>query len=150
MLGEEVAIMTCIFCEILEGRMEGSFARRGERVSAFMDLAQWTPGHLLVVPNVHAALLAELDPRLGGEIFEVGMRLANALRRSSLSPTGINFHLADGETAGQEILHVHLHVIPRSAQDGFGIRCVHLGRAVERALLDQRAEELRTIVERLS
>jgi diadenosine tetraphosphate (Ap4A) HIT family hydrolase len=148
MLEQEVAMTTCIFCEILADRMEGSFAYRGERVSAFMDLAQWTPGHLLVVPNAHATFLADLDPAVGGELFAVAMRLATALRRCSLSPPGINLHLADGETAGQEIFHVHLHVIPRSPGDGFGIRSAHLGRAVERALLDQRAEEIRAIFDR--
>jgi diadenosine tetraphosphate (Ap4A) HIT family hydrolase len=139
----------CIFCEILGGRLEGSFTYRGERVSAFMDLAQWTPGHLLVVPNTHAAFLSELDPVVGGEIFEVAMRLSAALRRSSFSPSGINLHLADGASAGQEIFHVHLHVIPRSSGDGFGIRSARMGRAVERALLDQRAEEIRALVDAL-
>jgi diadenosine tetraphosphate (Ap4A) HIT family hydrolase len=133
----------CIFCEILAGRMEGSFAYRDERVSAFMDIAQWTAGHLLVVPNTHAAMLADLDPGVGGEIFAVAMRLAGALRTSRLSPAAVNLHLADGEAAGQEIFHVHLHVIPRAPGDGFGIRSPHLGRQVDRASLDRGAEEIR-------
>jgi diadenosine tetraphosphate (Ap4A) HIT family hydrolase len=134
---------SCIFCEILAGRMEGSFVYRDERVSAFMDIAQWTAGHVLVVPNAHASMLADLDSRTGGEIFEVAMRLGAALRASRLGPHGINLHLADGEAAGQEIFHVHLHVIPRSPGDGFGIRCPRLGRRLDRASLDQRAGEIR-------
>jgi diadenosine tetraphosphate (Ap4A) HIT family hydrolase len=47
------------------------------------------------------------------------MRLAAALRASGLRCEGINFFLADGEAAGQEVFHVHLHVIPRFAGDGF-------------------------------
>ena len=48
--------------------------------------------------------------------------LAAAIRHSSLKPAGINLHLADGEAAGQEIFHVHVHVIPRYRGDGFGLK----------------------------
>jgi diadenosine tetraphosphate (Ap4A) HIT family hydrolase len=120
---------------------------RNQRGSAFLDIAQWTEGHLLVVPNIHAAMLADLDPGVGGEIFAVAIRLAAALRKSRLGPPAINLHLADGEAAGQEIFHVHLHVIPRLTGDGFGIRCAHLGRQVDRASLDQRAEEIRAALD---
>lgn len=138
---------SCIFCEILAGRMEGTFVYRNERVSAFMDIAQWTAGHLLVVPNAHAAMLADLESRVGGEIFTVAMRLGAALRKCNPAPHGINLHLADGEAAGQEIFHVHLHVIPRFPGDQFGIRSPNLGRRVDRASLDQRAEEIRAALE---
>jgi diadenosine tetraphosphate (Ap4A) HIT family hydrolase len=88
-------------------------------------------------------MLADLDSGVGGEIFAVAIRLAAALRKSRLGPHGINLHLADGEAAGQEIFHVHLHVIPRLPGDGFGIRCAHLGRQVDRSSLDRRADEIR-------
>jgi diadenosine tetraphosphate (Ap4A) HIT family hydrolase len=139
---------TCIFCEILAERVEGSFIYRDENVSAFMDIAQWTPGHLLIVPNVHAPLLADLDPAVGGEIFRVAMRIGEAVRRSAVSPEGINLHLADGESAGQEIFHVHLHLIPRRRGDGFGLRSPHLGRHVLRSDLDHRADQIQTVLGR--
>jgi len=47
----------------------------------------------------------------------VGMKVAEALRASEIESEGINFWLADGEAAGQEVFHVHLHVLPRSATD---------------------------------
>jgi diadenosine tetraphosphate (Ap4A) HIT family hydrolase len=109
-----------------------------------MDIAQVTPGHLLVVPNSHASDLSALPPDVGGEIFRVAVELSHALRRSTLLPEGINLHLADGEVAGQEIFHVHLHVLPRYTGDGFGIRSPNLGRSVSRAELDRRAIEVRT------
>ena len=55
-------------------------------------------------------------------MFEMAGRLASALYRSGVKCEGVNFHLADGEVAGQEIFHVHLHVYPRYAGDGVGLR----------------------------
>lgn len=91
-------------------------------VFAFMDIRPFTPGHLLVIPKVPARSLAELDPAVGGKLFQVGQRLAAALRASEVACDGVNFFLADGVAAGQEVFHVHLHVIPRTGGDGFGLR----------------------------
>jgi len=112
----------CIFCAILEGREEASFVYRDETVSAFMDIQPINAGHILVVPSEHAAFLADLEPETGGRIFQTGQRLAEALQNSDLRCEGINFFLADGEAAHQEIFHVHLHVFPRYKGDGFHIQ----------------------------
>ena len=53
-------------------------------------------------------------------MFSMGMRVAAALRASDIQCEGVNFFLADGEAAGQEIFHAHLHVFPRFKGDGFG------------------------------
>jgi len=58
-----------------------------------------------------------MDYKTGKELFEVGMKISEALRASKIKSEGINFWLADGETAGQEVFHVHLHVLPRSETD---------------------------------
>ncbi|WP_225727747.1 MULTISPECIES: HIT family protein [unclassified Nocardia] len=111
-----------IFGEIIAGRAPASKVYEDDDVLAFMDIRPLTPGHLLVVPKVAARSLAELDPAIGGKLFQVGQRLAAALRASEVGCDGVNFFLADGVTAGQEVFHVHLHVIPRTAGDGFGLR----------------------------
>jgi histidine triad (HIT) family protein len=111
----------CIFCEIIAGRAPASFVYRDEQCAAFMDVQPVTAGHLLVVPVRHAESLAELDADTSGHIFQVAQRLAAAARRSGIPCQGINLFLADG-AAGQDVFHVHLHVIPRFAGDGFGLR----------------------------
>jgi diadenosine tetraphosphate (Ap4A) HIT family hydrolase len=115
-------VSACIFCDILAGRAAASFVYRDERVSAFMDHHPVNPGHLLVVPNQHAGSLGALDPLDGAQLFQVAQRLAAALRQSGLPCAGVNLHLSDGAAAGQEVPHVHLHVIPRLAGDGAGMR----------------------------
>ncbi|KAA0021910.1 HIT family protein [Antrihabitans cavernicola] len=111
-----------IFADIVAGRAPVSTVYEDDDVLAFMDIRPFTPGHLLVIPKVQAASLAELDPAVGGKLFQVGQRLAAALRQSEVACDGVNFFLADGVAAGQEVFHVHLHVIPRTSGDGFGLR----------------------------
>ena len=98
----------CKFCEILSGRLPSSIVYQNEYCTAFMDIQPVTPGHVLVVPKHHAASLADLDEDTGAHLFRIAQRLAQALRNSNLRCEGVNFSLADGEAAGQEILHVHL------------------------------------------
>lgn len=112
----------CIFCEILAGRQPASLVYRDDLVMAFMDIQPVTPGHVLVVPNRHTDDLSGLEAEDGARLFQVGQKIAAALRRSGLRCEGVNFFLADGEAAGQEVFHVHLHVFPRFRGDGFGLR----------------------------
>ncbi|MBC7236530.1 MAG: HIT family protein [Chloroflexi bacterium] len=135
---------SCIFCEIVANRQPASFVYRDELCAAFMDIQPVTRGHLLVIPNRHAAFLVELDPRVGGHLFAVAQRLAQALRESEVRCEGINLFLADGTVAGQEVFHVHLHVIPRHRGDGFGLRFPpDYGRRPPRHELDAVAESIR-------
>jgi histidine triad (HIT) family protein len=112
----------CLFCRILAGEIPGSIVLQEERCAAFLDIHPVNPGHLLVVPRRHAGGLADLDPEDAAAVMRAARRLAGAVRRSGLECDGVNLHLADGEAAGQEIDHVHLHVIPRRRGDGFGLR----------------------------
>lgn len=111
-----------VFAEILAGRLPASFVHRDDRVSAFMDIQPVTPGHVLVVPNVRAATLAELPAETGAQMFRVGQRVAAALRAAEVACEGVNFFLADGVAAGQTVFHLHLHVFPRFAGDDFAFK----------------------------
>lgn len=108
----------CPFCAIVDGDAPASIVQETDDLLAFMDLNPITEGHTLIVPKTHAAGLTALSASVGGHMFEEGMRVAAALRGSDLEPDGVNFFLADGEAAGQEVFHVHLHVIPRYEGDG--------------------------------
>ncbi len=114
--------MLCPFCAIIEGQAPASHVYEDEVVVAFMDIKPVNPGHLLVIPRGHASDLGQLDPEAGCHLFRIGQQLAAGLRRSGLRCEGINLFLADGEAAGQQVGHVHLHVLPRFRGDGFGLR----------------------------
>ena len=111
----------CVFCDILAGTQKSSTVYQDDVCTAFMDIQPVNPGHVLVIPNRHAAFLADLDEDTGAHMFRLAHRLAGALRRSGVRCEGVNLFLADGEAAMQDVFHVHLHVFPRFTGDGFGL-----------------------------
>jgi histidine triad (HIT) family protein len=113
---------TCVFCELVAGNRPISVVGETADVLAFMDIQPVNPGHVLVIPKRHAPYLADLDWTLAGQIWAMGMRVAAAVRTCGARCQGVNLFLADGEAAGQEIFHAHLHVFPRFAGDGFGLK----------------------------
>jgi|SRR6185369_8597250 len=136
----------CIFCRILKGELEASFVYRDDICSAFMDIQPINAGHLLVIPNRHAPSLADLDAEEGAQIFRVAQRLSAALRKSGVKCEGINFLLADGEAAMQEVFHVHLHIIPRFTGDGFELKFPPAYfQKPERGELNEAAERIRNV-----
>ena len=113
---------TCIFCELVAGKLPISVIDETADVLALMDIQPVNPGHVLIIPKHHAPYLADLDATLGGHIFAMGTRVAAALRTCGVLCEGVNLFLADGKAAGQEVFHAHLHVFPRFAGDGFGLK----------------------------
>ncbi|MET3037173.1 HIT family protein [Chryseobacterium sp. NRRL B-14859] len=112
----------CVFCKIIKRELPASIVFENDIVIAFMDIQPVNPGHVLVVPKEHKELITELDKELTGELIKVGTQINSAIRKSGIKCEGINYFLADGEAAGQEIFHVHLHVFPRYSGDGFGLQ----------------------------
>lgn len=136
-----VAMSTdCVFCEIVAGRAEASLVYADDLVIAFMDIAPVNPGHVLVIPRHHSVGLADLDEERGAQMWRIGQRVANAVRHSGLRAEGVNFFLADGKVAFQEVFHVHLHVLPRYADDEFRVEAPTVRS--ERAELDDNAAKI--------
>ncbi|MFY9580482.1 MAG: HIT family protein [Gaiellaceae bacterium] len=133
----------CLLCRLVAREAEVSIVHEDERTVTLMDIQPLVRGHMLVVPRRHAAYLADLDPEDGAQLFRVGQLAAAALRSSKLRCEGVNFLLADGEAAGQEIFHVHLHVVPRHEGDGFGLRLPADYSVRPRAELDEAARAVR-------
>ncbi len=132
----------CVFCAIVAGTSPASVVLDDVDVLAFLDIRPITPGHLLVIPKPHAPYLADLDEAVGERMYRAAVRLAGALRSSGLRCEGVNLFLADGEAAGQEVFHVHLHVFPRFAGDGFQMEDASV--LPPRAELDAHAARLST------
>jgi len=131
----------CVFCRIAEGTAPASVVHEDDDLLAFCDLNPVNPGHLLVIPKRHSTGLADLPESDGTRMFTLAHRLAAALRRTTLKCEGVNLFLADGEAAGQEVFHVHLHVIPRFAGDPFRLGSGQ--RRASRSRLDEVAAQVR-------
>lgn len=100
--------MSCIFCRIAAGEVPSSKVHEDELVLAIRDIRPQAPVHLLVLPRRHVASLSELDDeKLAGRLLAVAAELA---RREKLEQ-GWRLIANSGEHGGQEVPHLHLHVL---------------------------------------
>jgi histidine triad (HIT) family protein len=135
-------VETCIFCEIVAGEAPGHFLYKDQYCTAFLDIDGFNPGHALVVPNHHVARLADLTPEAAAHIIATALRIASAVRISNLSSEGFNLLMSDGECAGQEVAHTHLHVLPRFSGDGITVGLGRKSLAPAPAALSATAREI--------
>jgi histidine triad (HIT) family protein len=134
----------CIFCQIIEGKTESSKVYEDDISLAFMDIQPVNPGHILVVPKEHFIDLADLPAHIGAHLFQVAQRISLSLPKTGVKSEGVDLFLAHGEAAGQEVFHVHLHIIPRFGGDGFGFRFgPNYASLPERSELDMIAAQIR-------
>jgi histidine triad (HIT) family protein len=136
-------VAECVFCQIVAGESPASIFYEDDVALAFMTIGPVTVGHALIIPRRHAAYLADLDEDTGCHLWTIAQRTAAAIRRSGLKCEGINLFLADGEAAGQEISHVHVHVFPRYRGDPFRLSVDRSARP-SREELDRVAQQLRS------
>ena len=137
--------MSCVFCQILSNEAPASVVFESGLVVAFLDIRPANAGHTLIVPRRHAESFIELSAAEVTEVALCGQRVAAALKQGAVLCDGITFALADGAAAGQDVPHVHLHVIPRRVADGFGWRAS--GQRAQRGELDQVARQIRNALE---
>ena len=112
----------CIFCKILNGDVPSQIIHRDEKCVVFMDIQPVNPGHLLIVPIKHYSFVSDVPDDVVSHMMLLGKKMGIKLRKSQIKCEGVNFFLADGEAAMQEVMHSHLHVFPRYAGDGFGLK----------------------------
>ncbi len=109
--------MPSIFSRIIAGEIPGEFIYTGERWVAILDIRPSAPGHTLVIPIHEAQYLAELPRTVLADLGVVLGQITAAVKKASGAPA-VHVVLNDGSAAGQEVPHVHFHVIPRTPNDG--------------------------------
>ncbi len=141
----------CIFCRIAAGELPASIVYEDHQALAFLDIQPFTPGHMLVIPKVHAENLIDLSTEAACHMMRVGQTLDLALRRSDLRCEAVTMFLADGAAAGQDVKHVHLHVFPRYVEDGLQLSFDPVFRQQPgREQLNADAEKIRRALEKVS
>lgn len=109
----------CIFCKIVNKEIPAAIIYEDEETMAFVDIAQVTKGHTLLIPKSHEENIFELKASTAATLFQVAPKVANALK-AAFSPLGMNLVNNNGKAASQEVFHYHLHLIPRyGEEDGF-------------------------------
>lgn len=110
---------SCIFCRIIDGEAPSRTVYRDEDVVAFLDANPLAAGHTLVVPAAHHERLEALDPEQVAALFGAVHRLLGPVQ-TAVGADGATVAVNDGSAAGQEVPHVHCHVVPRHAGDAGG------------------------------
>lgn len=119
----------CLFCAIVAGSVPAMQVYADEHAVAFLDIEPWHRGHTLVVPRRHVADVVSGTPALA-EIAPAVDAVARLLRRR-LAADGVNLLSSAGPVAGQTVHHLHVHVVPRYADDPGLQRLVNPGSALE-------------------
>ena len=139
---------SCIFCQIIAGTAPSSLVYEDEISLAFMDIQPVNPGHILVVQKAHFNDLSDLPAHIGSHLFQVAQRISLSIAKTQVKSEGIDLFLAHGEAAGQEIFHVHLHIIPIFAGDAFGFRFgPNYANLPKRSELDMAAAQIKQQLE---
>ena len=109
--------MSCIFCRIVSGEIPSKKISENDNALAFMDAFPLTRGHLIIIPKKHRKRLQDMVSAEVSDVFELAAKLIS--RTDALSGSTL-LAIHNGPHAGQEIPHVHVHLVPRYVDDGAG------------------------------
>ena len=110
----------CIFCKIAAGEIPSSTVYEDENFRAILDLGPAAKGHTLVIPKDHSENLLDVSPETAKKALSVISKTANAIK-DAMGCHGINVVQNNGEAAGQTVMHLHFHIIPRYNNDKVNI-----------------------------
>lgn len=107
----------CIFCQIAEGKVPSKKVYEDDDIIAVMDIKPANPGHLLIMPKSHHAVMPQVPDYLISKMAVVTKMLSNHMLKV-LGVKGTTVFIANGPLAGQRAPHFMLHLIPRLDGDG--------------------------------
>ena len=107
----------CIFCKIVAKEIPATVIYEDDDVLVFMDIGPIIKGHALVIPKMHYDPVTETPDTILTRLHLAAKKVAQA-QIDGLGADGVNIMQNNGTAAGQEVPHIHVHVIPRFAEDG--------------------------------
>lgn len=128
----------CVFCAIAEGEIPSFKVYEDDLVLAYLDINPFTRGHTLVIPKAHTSGMLDTSDETLAAIISRVRKIAGYLKEK-LSCDGFNILQNNGESAGQTVMHLHFHIVPR------------YGKAADISFANHKAdmEELKSLAERL-
>ncbi len=131
---------SCIFCKIAQKQAPSSIIYEDEAVIVFVDIRPLNIGHTLVIPKAHYLDIFDTPQELLSRIHKVSKQIALAVKKAT-NADGISIIQQNGKAAGQDIFHLHVHVIPRF--EGQKLQSFSELREVDRASLDEMAKKIK-------
>lgn len=112
----------CIFCDIVDGKIPSKKIFENEKLIAILDISQTTKGHSLIISKKHFDNILETDDSLLEEMIITAKKLGKQIT-NNLKASGLNILVNTNESAGQTVMHTHLHLIPRyNSNDSIDIK----------------------------
>ena len=106
-----------LFSKIVTGEIPAAKIYENEDVLAFLDIAPVAKGHTLIIPKKNYPLLEDLPENLVAPIMLAAQKVVR-MQKKALGSSGSTLLQNNGKSAGQEVFHFHLHIIPRFKNDG--------------------------------
>lgn len=106
----------CIFCKILNKEIPSYKIYEDDDFYAMLDISQATPGHTLVLPKKHITNIFDLPEDLASKLFVVVKKISDLLK-DKLGFSDLNILNNSGQIAGQTVMHLHIHIIPRYTKE---------------------------------
>ena len=131
---------SCIFCKIVRKEAPASIVYDDASVLAFLDIRPLSPGHTLVIPKSHFVDIFGTPPKQLSQVYKVTKLIAIAVKKATRAD-GVSIIQQNGKAAGQDVFHIHVHVVPRFT--GQKLPLFSDLKEVERAKLDEMALKIR-------
>ena len=106
----------CIFCDIVAGRLPATMVDADDLTVAFVDLRQFHPGHVLVIPREHVPDIRRASEPTAAAVLTMVARVSRAVEEA-FPADGLSVWHSAGPGANQEVPHMHFHVHPRVQGD---------------------------------
>ncbi len=103
-----------IFAKILRGEIPSAKVYEDDVALAFMDVMPRVEGHVLVIPKAPARTLLDIEPDILGELIQRVQRVGRATVKA-MKAEGLTLHQFSERVGGQEVFHLHFHLLPRHA-----------------------------------
>ncbi len=132
----------CIFCKILKKEIPSMRIYENEGAIAMLDVKPLAPGHSIVIPKTHVALIEEMSEKDLASVFLAVKDVLNQIKNSDIKPHGFTIGINDGKAAHQFVPHVHIHILPRFEKDG--------GGSVHTIVSNPPSMELKTVFEMIN
>jgi histidine triad (HIT) family protein len=111
----------CLFCKIIRGEVPSYSIFENDDVKAFLDLSQVNPGHTLMIPKKHLVNFFDYSSLDIQKYLQYIPKIANAIKKFDPKISGMNISTNNGSSAGQVVMHSHIHFVPRFEGDGLKI-----------------------------
>lgn len=107
----------CIFCKIVRGEIHSYKLYEDKDILAFLDIQPLTKGHCLVIPKKHFQDIFNISESDLQRVSVLSKSISEKIKKN-LGADGVRISQSNGRVAGQDVMHYHLHVIPRYSDDG--------------------------------